>query len=194
MENKKISGIQTGITLSGSVLLTISGLLALRQISCPGLFIRNCGIIYILLWISIHDIRTRRIPDRYIRAGLMLWLLGVIAAWDPPDLQNLPVQQFAFTARRLLCGAGISGMGILSSWLAARMSGRQGIGGGDLKLFFLAGAVLGWEKGIELLLLSCILGALTCLTQEFFGRMYGKSIPFGPAICLSFAFLLTGGI
>ena len=89
-----------------------------------------------------------------------------------------------------LIGA-IAGGGIL--FLVAvgyeRMTGRDGMGGGDIKLLALIGAWMGWKPLPMVLLISSFSGALIGAVFIWFsGKGYRVQIPFGPF--LSFGAIL----
>ena len=89
-----------------------------------------------------------------------------------------------------LIGA-IAGGGIL--FLVAvgyeRMTGREGMGGGDIKLLAMIGAWMGWKPLPLVLLTSSLSGAVIgALFIWFSGKGYRVQIPFGPF--LSFGAIL----
>ena len=55
------------------------------------------------------------------------------------------------------------------------------MGGGDIKLLFVIGLYIGWEKTLVAFLFSCILGILTGFLQKKKENIY---FPFGPSITL----------
>ncbi|MEJ1489445.1 MAG: A24 family peptidase [Candidatus Sedimenticola sp. (ex Thyasira tokunagai)] len=76
-------------------------------------------------------------------------------------------------------------VGYLSLWtifqLFKLLTGKEGMGYGDFKLFALFGAWLGWQYLIQILLLSSIVGALIGISLILFrGRDGTIPIPFGP--------------
>lgn len=64
-----------------------------------------------------------------------------------------------------------------------KIIGTEAMGGGDLKLLALLGLYFGWQQGLFLLLLSCVVGlGLMAAT----GRMKRRvKTPFGPALALA---------
>ncbi len=76
-------------------------------------------------------------------------------------------------------------VGYLSLWtvfqLFKLLTGKEGMGYGDFKLFALFGAWLGWQYLIQILLLSSVVGALVGISLILFrGRDRAIPIPFGP--------------
>ena len=76
---------------------------------------------------------------------------------------------------------------LLLSLLFDKVTGKESLGGGDIKLFFMTGLYLGPWVGLFNLILSCMIGIGFVL---FMGQ---KRIPFGPALPLAaFISLLVG--
>jgi len=78
--------------------------------------------------------------------------------------------------------------GYLSLWLVYQLfkliSGREGMGYGDFKLFAAMGAWLGWQQLPLVILLSSFVGAIVGLAGILLmGRDRGVPIPFGPFLC-----------
>jgi len=72
-------------------------------------------------------------------------------------------------------------------------SGR-GMGLGDVKLALPAGLILGWPGTLMWLYLSFVLGALIGLLLILFKKAkFGKHIPFGPFLIISFVFVFVSG-
>jgi leader peptidase (prepilin peptidase) / N-methyltransferase len=88
--------------------------------------------------------------------------------------------------------------GYVSLWLVYQVfkliSGREGMGYGDFKLFAALGAWLGWQLLPFIILLSSLLGAIIGVGMiVFVGRDRSLPIPFGPFLCLAgFIALLWG--
>ena len=88
----------------------------------------------ILLACSFADLEGYIIPDRFLAAGLVLFIASLFFA--PAPLGRL--------ADGLLGGFGVA-LGLLAvvTVLEKRM-GREAMGGGDLKLLFVTGLFFGW--------------------------------------------------
>jgi leader peptidase (prepilin peptidase)/N-methyltransferase len=75
--------------------------------------------------------------------------------------------------------------GYLSLWLVFHafklVTGKEGMGYGDFKLFALFGAWLGWQSLLLIILLSSFIGALVGIALIVFrGRDRAQPLPFGP--------------
>ena len=65
------------------------------------------------------------------------------------------------------------------SLLFDKVTGKDGLGGGDIKLFFMVGLFTGPLTGLFNLILSCIIGLIFALLRK------EHRIPFGPAISIA---------
>jgi leader peptidase (prepilin peptidase)/N-methyltransferase len=79
--------------------------------------------------------------------------------------------------------------GYLSLWIVyqvfKRLTGREGMGFGDFKLFAALGAWLGWQALIPVILLASITGAGVGISMKFTsGLREGGYVPFGPFLAL----------
>ncbi|HEX9812341.1 MAG TPA: A24 family peptidase [Burkholderiales bacterium] len=80
--------------------------------------------------------------------------------------------------------------GYLSLWTVYQLfklvTGREGMGFGDFKLFAALGAWLGWQQLPLIILLSSFVGAVVGLGGILLlGRDRGVPIPFGPFLCVA---------
>ncbi|PTU30677.1 prepilin peptidase [Stenotrophobium rhamnosiphilum] len=122
-----------------------------------------------LITLAVIDLRTQLLPDSITLP--LLWL-GLALALVPVSvsLQNAVVGAIA---------------GYLSLWsmfhLFRLLTGKEGMGYGDFKLFAALGAWLGWQMLPMIILLSSLVGAAVGGAMIVFRRQ-GKDIPmaFGP--------------
>lgn len=80
--------------------------------------------------------------------------------------------------------------GYVSLWLVyqifKRVTGKEGMGYGDFKLFAALGAWLGWQNLPLIILLSSLVGAVVGIAFILFsGRDRRLPIPFGPFLCVA---------
>lgn len=134
-----------------------------------------------LVTASFIDFDHMILPDEITLGGLVLALVG--AALNP---------ERAFLEALIGC---VVGGGIL--WLIAYIyyvfTGREGLGGGDIKLLAWLGAVLGWKAIPFVILSSSVLGSVVGLmaskkTEDGLKTM----IPFGPFLALGAILYLLG--
>jgi leader peptidase (prepilin peptidase) / N-methyltransferase len=135
-----------------------------------------------LLALAVIDLRTTLLPDAITLP--VLWL-GLVL-----NLGGL----FTNYASSLIGAAA----GYLSLWLLYHgfrlLTGKEGMGFGDFKLFALIGAWLGWQLLPLVILLSSLVGAVVGLTLILvYGRDRAQPIPFGPYLAAAgFIALLWG--
>ena len=87
----------------------------------------------------------------------------------------------------LIGGFVIGGGMLFLSLLFDHLLGKESMGGGDIKLFFMTSLYLGLLQGLFSLILSCIVGLVIAAVMQ------RKRVPFGPAISLAaFLSLLYG--
>jgi Flp pilus assembly protein protease CpaA len=117
------------------------------------------------------------------------------------DWMTVPGLVYFLAVHRLLgdlgwmeLGAGVCGLGGLALLLAVLSGGR--LGGGDIKLFAMLGAGLGWSAGIWVFLLTFLLAALVAWPMLLIRRWashqgeWTKELPMAPFMAAS-AFLVA---
>lgn len=120
----------------------------------------------LLLAVSLTDAFRRIIPDR-----LLLLLFANRVLWFFVLGEGLPAVSSALLS--CLIPAGLLALTLL--W--EKHSGKEAVGGGDIKLLFVMAGYLGWAELLLGLLAGCLLGlAYALLTRT--GR--GQAMPFGP--------------
>ena len=74
------------------------------------------------------------------------------------------------------------------------LTGREGMGGGDVNLLAMLGAFLGWKSLLFILLASSLIGAVVGIAVILFkGKDMRYAIPFGPFLCAAGLFYLFYG-
>lgn len=125
-----------------------------------------------LLFLSRTDLLVRLIPN-----GAIIFALACRMAFFAWAIPYHPDGLSAFLAS----AAGlalIGGLMALAALIAEKIRGAAAIGGGDIKLFAVVGFYFGFEAGMAIVLLSCILG----LVGQALAKRRGEPFPFGPAI------------
>lgn len=124
--------------------------------------------ISLLVIITVSDIAYMLIPDKVLLPFVILLLIARIFS---------PLDPFwdAFV------GAAV-GFGLL---LLIAFVSKGGMGGGDVKLFFVIGLVLGFQLTIVALFVSSIVGLVAGVSQLLWQKKGRKQpVPFGPWIAL----------
>lgn len=126
-----------------------------------------------LLVVSYIDLDHQIIPDAITLPGIGL---GVLAA-----VTVLPIG-FLDSVLGLLVGGGVL-FGL--AWISPYLFGKEGMGGGDIKLLAMIGAFLGWKPVILTMLIGAIVGALVGLTLIALKVLRrDQYLPFGPFLAL----------
>ena len=174
----------------------------------------------VLLGLSLVDLETMTIPNGFVIAGIVVWVLfaaccaacsfagvdvsvmGHPAVVQTCGLLGAVLPTWAAPVADALLGGVVMFVGMLLFCLAfEKVSGKVGLGGGDLKLLFVCGLFLGLPLSFFNLILSCVLGLV------FFAVGAGKSnapadgsekasatpFPFGPAIAAASVLTLLVG-
>lgn len=124
------------------------------------------------LLLAIVDAEHFWLPNPLVA---LLGLTGLAVFGGEPDAQN-------HIAGGVIGFAALYGIAKLYRWL----SGRDGLGGGDPKLFGAIGIWVGWRALPEILLLSAIMGILFAIfTSEKIpsDEILSRKLPFGTFLC-----------
>ena len=71
-------------------------------------------------------------------------------------------------------------------WLFKLVTGKEGMGYGDFKLFAALGAWFGWQALVPIILLASVTGAVVGLAMKLGGKLReGGYLPFGPFLAAS---------
>jgi leader peptidase (prepilin peptidase)/N-methyltransferase len=122
-----------------------------------------------LIVITFIDLDHQLIPDAISLPGIFVGFAAALLFGTPTWLDSL-------------IGIALGG-GLL--WAVAagyeRLTGREGMGGGDIKLLAMIGAFLGWRAIPVTLLIGSLLGSVIGLSlMAVRGRDTKMAIPFGP--------------
>jgi leader peptidase (prepilin peptidase)/N-methyltransferase len=133
-----------------------------------------------LIVITFIDLDHQIIPDAISIPGIFIGFAAALLFGRPTWLSSL--------AGIALGGGLLWGVAAGYEWL----TGREGMGGGDIKLLAMIGAFLGWRAVPVTLLLASLLGTVIGLSlMALRGRDTKMAIPFGPflaaaAVCALF--------
>ena len=88
--------------------------------------------------------------------------------------------------------------GYLSLWLVywafKLITGKEGMGYGDFKLYAALGAWLGWQALIAVILMASVIGAVIGIGIKIFGELReGGYVPFGPFLAIAGATAMIVG-
>lgn len=135
----------------------------------------SCVLGWLLLTLSWIDSRTMLLPDALT---LPLLVIGLIATYgaDPAALSD-------HTLAAVVAFTSLTGV----AWLYRRLRGRDGLGGGDPKLFAGIGAWVGLALLPLTLFLAASLGLAAAGAAALMGRRMtaATAIPFGPFLAMA---------
>ena len=147
----KCRNCKTRISPQYPIIEILNGVLYVLICVVCGLNYRSLVICFItsaLVVLSVIDWRTYEIP---FGINVFLFILGIAAtALDPAHILSHLVG--------MVCVSGFLGILYVAS-------GGRAIGGGDIKLMFACGLILGWQKIILAFLLGCIIGSVIHLIR-----------------------------
>jgi leader peptidase (prepilin peptidase)/N-methyltransferase len=135
------------------------------------------ALVYLLLWsslivISFIDLDHMIIPDRITLPGIAL---GLVAG-------TLLLPRWWDSVVGLLVGGGIL---YFMAWISPYLFGKEGMGGGDIKLLAMIGAFLGWKPAILTIFFGGLLGAVVGVTLMGVRVITREAyLPFGPFLSL----------
>ena len=130
-----------------------------------------CGFSAALLTLAMIDWDTTLLPDDITLP--LLWAGLVVAALQFNPALKLP---------EALWGA-VAGYTSLWGvyWAFKLVTGKEGMGYGDFKLFAALGAWFGWTALVPIILMASVIGAVVGIAMKFTsGLREGGYIPFGP--------------
>ncbi len=135
-----------------------------------------------LVVITFIDLDHQIIPDVISLPGIVVGFLTILL---------VPWISWLDSLLGILLGGG-------SLWLVAevyhRLTGQEGMGGGDIKLLAMMGAFLGWQAVLPVIFFASLVGSLVGVPLMLLKRADGKlAIPFGPFLALGgLVYLLWG--
>jgi len=129
-----------------------------------------------LVALTVIDLDHQILPDAIT---LPLMWLGLLASllWQPGPALAIPVDPWS-----AIIGAAAGYVSLwLVYWTFKLLTGKEGMGYGDFKLFAAFGAWMGWQMLPLVILLSAFTGAVVGITLiALRGRDRNVPIPFGP--------------
>lgn len=168
---------KAGISLRYPLVELASGVLALVVVWHYGatpLALAMLVLTWGLLALSLIDADHQLLPDVLVLP--LLWL-GLIVN----SLGGLVSLQDA------LYGAVAGYLSLwLVFWLFRLVTGKEGMGYGDFKLFAALGAWFGWSALVPIILMASVIGAVVGIGIKFAGQLReGGYVPFGPFLALA---------
>ena len=129
-----------------------------------------CGFSAALLTLALIDWDTTYLPDDITLPLLWAGLLTSALGWNALALTDA------------LWGAVAGYMSLWSIyWAFKLLTGKEGMGYGDFKLFAALGAWFGWQALVPIILMASVIGAVIGIAMKLRRNLReGGYIPFGP--------------
>jgi leader peptidase (prepilin peptidase)/N-methyltransferase len=134
-----------------------------------------CGFSAVLVALALIDWDTTLLPDDLTLPLLWAGLAAAALKWT-----SVPLNSAVWGAI-----AGYLSLWIIY-WVFKLVTGKEGMGYGDFKLFSALGAWFGWEALIPMILMASVIGAIIGIGMKFTsGLREGGYVPFGPFLAIS---------
>jgi leader peptidase (prepilin peptidase)/N-methyltransferase len=181
----RCAGCKTKISLRYPLVEALTGLLFVWvwlafgwQVATPLYWV----FVAALVVITFIDLDHQIIPDVISLPGIVVGFLAALAIPWLPWLDSL---------LGILLGGGSL---FLVAAVYQRLTGQEGMGGGDVKLLAMIGAFLGWKAVLPVIFLGSLAGSLVGVPLMLIKRSGGKlAIPFGPFLALGAVICLLWG-
>jgi len=152
--------------------LSGAGFALFALVDGPGIpLVRDLFLFSLVVPITFIDFDHRIIPDELSLGGIAAGLL----------LSVFPGGDWKGSLLGSVLGGGIL---YATAWGYEKATGREGMGGGDIKLVAMIGAFLGWKGALFSIFAGSLLGVAAGLFAMRKGDAGWKTaIPFGPCLC-----------
>jgi leader peptidase (prepilin peptidase) / N-methyltransferase len=170
----KCAGCKTPISLRYPVIELVTGALFFFCASRFGWTLTTaawCAFCAAIVALACIDWDTTLLPDDMTLPLVWLGLIVAALRWNP-----------AVTLPDALWGAVAGYLSLWAVyWMFKLVTGKEGMGYGDFKLFAALGAWFGWQALVPIILMSSVIGAIVGIAMKFSsGLREGGYIPFGP--------------
>lgn len=156
------------------MLAALLALLLFRKFGLSPAFVLSFLFTGALIVITFIDLDLQMIPDVITLPGIPFFSLASVF------FMNL---SFLDVSLGILLGGGVL---YAVAFGYERLTGREGMGGGDIKLLAMLGAFLGVKSLIFILLVSSLVGALVGIVLILAkGKDMKYAVPFGPFLSLA---------
>ncbi len=173
----KCRGCGTHISLQYPLVELLNGLLTLAlflkfgpTLTFLALFLFCSGLVVI----TFIDLEHQIIPDEISLSGIVI---GFIFSFF------LPEQTWLNSLLGIVLGGGSL---LLVAYSYQWLTGKEGMGGGDIKLLAMMGAFLGWKSVLFIVFASSLIGSVFGITMMLVQKKDSKlAIPFGPYLAFA---------
>lgn len=134
-----------------------------------------------LVVISFVDLDVRIVPDVISLPGIILGLSLSIIGYFVIRNESTVIPSPLSSLLGILAGGGFL---LATAWIYEKITGVEGMGGGDIKLLAMIGAFLGWPAIPLTLFFASLVGSIVgiaCMLATGAGRRL--ALPFAPFLC-----------
>src|SRR6266545_6548991 len=134
-----------------------------------------------LIVISFIDLDVRIVPDVISLPGIIVGLALSVAGYFLVSGESPIVPSPVSSLLGILAGGGFL---LATAWIYEKITGVEGMGGGDIKLLAMIGAFLGWPSIPITLFFASLVGSvvgIACMVATGAGRRL--ALPFAPFRC-----------
>ena len=134
-----------------------------------------------LIVISFIDLDVRIVPDVISLPGIVVGLALSVAGYFLISGESAVVPSPVSSLLGILAGGGFL---LATAWIYEKITGVEGMGGGDIKLLAMIGAFLGWPSIPITLFFASLVGSvvgIACMVATGAGRRL--ALPFAPFLC-----------
>jgi len=134
-----------------------------------------------LIVISFIDLDVRIVPDVISLPGIVVGLVLSVAGYFLISGESAVVPSPVSSLLGILAGGGFL---LATAWIYEKITGVEGMGGGDIKLLAMIGAFLGWQSIPLTLFFASLVGSIVgigCMLATGAGRRL--ALPFAPFLC-----------
>jgi len=173
----KCSQCKNSISFRYPLVETITALLSLVIANQFGVSLETL-LLLVLTWglisLTLIDFDHMLLPDQIVMPLLWLGLL-------------ININETFVPLSDAIIGAAVGYMSLFSVfWLFKLLTGKEGMGHGDFKLFALFGAWIGWQLLPILILMASVVGAFVGISLMIFkNHQREQAIPFGPYLAVA---------
>jgi len=144
-------------------------------------FLVSFAFVGALIVISFIDLDVRIVPDVISLPGIIVGLALSVAGYFLVSGESPIVPSPVSSVLGILAGGGFL---LATAWIYEKVTGVEGMGGGDIKLLAMIGAFLGWPSIPITLFFASLVGSvvgIACMVATGAGRRL--ALPFAPFLC-----------
>jgi len=144
-------------------------------------FLVSFVLVGALIVISFIDLDVRIVPDVISLPGIIVGLALSVAGYFLISGESPIVPSPVSSVLGTLAGGGFL---LATAWIYEKVTGVEGMGGGDIKLLAMIGAFLGWPSIPITLFFASLVGSvvgIACMVATGAGRRL--ALPFAPFLC-----------